>query len=41
MSKASAPDKEEAPEGPISFELPEVCVCVCFRKRIYDGTGVS
>ena len=31
VSKASAPDKEAAPEGPILFELPVVCVCVRAR----------
>ena len=27
VSKASAPDKEVAPEGPIMFELPKARVC--------------
>ena len=33
VSKASAPDKEAAPEGPTWLLLPAVCVCVCVFSR--------
>ena len=39
VSKASAPDKEAAPEAPISFELPR-CVCVCVYVAFHDGVRV-
>ena len=35
VSKASAPDKEAAPEGPISFEQQAVCVCVSVCGIVY------